>query len=282
MAYGSARILVVFDLSLRIFFTPIRMTRDVSPTLGQVSSARTSVIARPALFSTLSRSPVTSAYRGPIAMCFAGEGGDEDEIKETDDEETKKRKSNFKRVKEAREREKARADAAEAEAARLRQEAADRAKKDQEAADAKKAAEEGEKALREQREKELEAEKAKSAAAEAEAARLKAENDVFKKAQEDEIADLLKELPTDKHPPLDDTMSLAQKLSLLRYAKAQIVPPKKKDPVGFGNQGTKEEKQARIRELMALPRRTKEQSEELARLSADAPVPESQPRNTLR
>ncbi len=210
------------------------MTQDgVSPTQGNESLATPSVKTASAHSVHGSIPRLYSQYRGPVILNMADGGADDEEILDTDDEATKKRKSNFKKVKEAREREKKRADDAEAEAAALRQEKAEREAADKAAADAKLAEQGKLKELADAKQKEAEEKAADAAREKARADAAEAEVKTFRDAQEAELQELLKTIPQDKQPPLDASDSVVKRLQQVKYAKS-LLDTGAKPPVGGG------------------------------------------------
>lgn len=153
---------------------------------------------------------------------MAGTPDPETDILETDDEETKKRKSNFKRVKEAREKEKDRADAAEAEAAKLRKEKEERDEADR-LAGLKKLEEEGNlKALADAKQKEAEEKGAEAAREKDRADKAEARAKEYEDAQEEELKGLLEQIPEEKRPPLDPADPVSKRLKQVKHAMSLL------------------------------------------------------------
>ncbi|WP_146118966.1 hypothetical protein [Blastopirellula marina] len=148
------------------------------------------------------------------------------------------------------------ADALEKQAKLDKLEADEKARKD------KEMEEQGQlKELAEQRRIDLEAEKAKSEAAQKELDEI--END--RKA---ELETLLKDIPEDKKPPLDDSMTTKKKLEMVRYSHS-LLNTGPKPPVGGQKPKSEggDENAKRLKELRSKPHLTDAEAAEEMELS---------------
>jgi hypothetical protein len=236
------------------------LTDGVSPAQGHEPIASHVTAHAPSVHS----SPILfSQFRGPFPM----------NMSETEEEriarENKEKQTNFDKVREKAEREEAARKVVEAERDKLLKEKADRDAADKAAADAKLKEQNDFKALADQKEAEAKAKSDEAAAEKARADGLQAKVKAFEDAQEAELAEILKTIPDDKKPrlALDTSKPVAERLELAKYAKSLIKPD---GPLGGGNRKTPNpDKQSRLKELLAKPRRTEEESAELAALSGE-------------
>lgn len=250
------------------------MSQDgVSLRRGHDALERCGVTAAPAP-STHGSSKVPllySQFRGPFVF-----NETEEERKKREEEERKKKeeedehkRTNFDRVREKAEREEAARKRAEEERDALRKEkeereAAERKRKDEELAQQGK-----EKELREQREKELEEERRKAEAEKARADTAQKELDEFRKAQQEELDALLKEVPEADRPPLDESMTVAAKIKLLKYAKQQI-ESKKGKRIGGGARHDPNDKGAAKEEILHKMKEGKDTEQDALELMGTA------------
>jgi flagellar biosynthesis GTPase FlhF len=239
----------------------------VSPAPGHEPFALVSGVTAteaPSAHRSNTRPALYSQYRGP----FVFNETEEERLKREKEEEDKKKQTNFDKVREKAEREEAARKEAEARAAEAERKLREREEADKKAAEAKLAAEKRFQELAQQKEVE-----AKQKADEAEAERKKREEvekelAEFKKAQEEELNALLNEIPQDKRPPLDDSMTVPQKLKIVKHTMEMLGTPK--PPVGHpqNKQGDKTTRKAELLKK-GFNNLTSDEALELAGLTGD-------------
>lgn len=201
---------------------------DVSPKQGHASLAAPGVTTAPAhsLHHSSYRPTLFSQFRGPFLYNETDDERlkrEEAERQAKDDEE---KKSNFKKVQEARE-------AAEARAAEAEKKLREREEADRKAAEAKMAEEKRFEELAKQKEAEAADKAAEAAREKARADDLAAKVKAFEDQQEAELADILKGIPDEKKPPLDPSDPASKRLAQARYAQS-LLDTGPKPPVGAG------------------------------------------------
>lgn len=201
---------------------------DVSQGQGHGSLAAPSVTTAHAHSVHHSKRPILfSQFRGPPVLNMAET--EEERLKREEDE---KNQSNFKKVQEAREREAEARKKAEAERDTLLKEKEEREERDRKAEEQKLADEKRFEELAKQKEAEAKAKADEAAAERTKRESAEAELAEFKKAQQDELDALLKQIPEEKRPPLSDSMTVPDRLKIVRHTMSML--GQVKPPVGAG------------------------------------------------
>lgn len=238
------------------------MIKDVSPAQGHAPLAPSRVTRSPAPSPTGSMKTLFSQFRGPFVYNETDEERrkrEEEEQKKKDDEQ---KQSNFRKVQEARE-------AAEARVKQLEEEKSQREEADRKAADAKLTEEKKFEELAKAKEAEAAAKGAEADAERKRADDLAAKVKAFEDQQEAELTELLKTIPDDKKPPLDQSDPVSKRIQQAKYA-ASLLGTKKPDPINGpprkqGDQ-TKEDRLAELKKK-GYGRMTADEAMELAELS---------------
>jgi uncharacterized membrane protein YqiK len=237
---------------------------DVSLKQGHASLVSPGVTAAPVLSTHSSKPVLFSQFRGPFAfnMAETDEERQKREEAERQANEDEEKKSNFKKVQEARE-------AAEARAAEAEKKLREREEADRKAAEAKLADEKKFEELAQQREAEAKAKADEAAREKARADAAEAKVKTFEDAQEAELVEILKGIPDEKKPPLDDTDPVSKRLAQAKYAKS-LLESGKKPAVGAGvRKEVDASAQDRLTELTRKPRRTPAETQEMLRLNEE-------------
>lgn len=239
---------------------------DVSPKQGHASLATPSVKTAPVPFLHHSSHPILiSQFRGPHIYNMAET--DEERLKREEEErkakEDEEKKSNFKKVQEARE-------AAEARAAEAEKKLREREEADKKAEEEKLRQNSQFEQLAKDKEAEAQAKTDEAAREKARADAAEAKVKAFEDQQEAELVEILKGIPEDKKPPLDDSDPVSKRLAQARYAQS-LLDSGPKPPVGGGHRkgGGNADRLKELREAEKTRLLTEDETWEMMSLSGE-------------